>query len=158
MIVKAAIGSDYMLLPSPNELAQFMRTYAGKVTPSFNGWSFNTYNIPLFTVKDQVYMGKTALKTRSFNTASDLMHSLKVGVSATTGEVLDVSKGLVMPVGRIGQNRLGYTANHIPQLYAIYQSGTKPLVCTGVYGNYDIQTSTFSGQLDFRALEDLWKE
>lgn len=156
MMVKAAIGSDYWLLPQPNELSHFMRDYGGKVHPVGDGFSFNTYKFPLLTIKDQVYFKKTALITRSFDTASELMHHLKVGTSVTSGNVLDVTGGLILPIGRVNQDSLGYTANHIPQLYGIYQTGSDPMICTAVYGNYDMQRQIFKGQLDFTPLSKLW--
>lgn len=157
MMIKAAIGSDYWLLPQHSELSQFIRAYGGRVTPVGDGFTFKTYNQPLITIKDQVYHKKTALKTRSYDTASELMHDLKVGIAVNSGNVLDVSGGLILPIGRVSQDSLGYTANHIPQLYGIYQTGSDPMICTAVYGNYDMQRQIFKGQLDFKPLSKLWE-
>lgn len=161
MIIKASTTHDYELIPTYEELDLFLQLYAGKVKPSGNGWTFKSYDaIDSYLIKDMPVLEKPSVSptvTRSYDTKTQVLHVLKRGLEVTTGAFLDVSKGLFLPSRSCHRTRLGMTANHIPQVYGLYPvSGSKSRVCTSVYGNYDLVTRVFTGQMEFTTLEALW--
>ncbi|MNH25736.1 hypothetical protein D3C79_857530 [compost metagenome] len=100
-----------------------------------------------------------ALATRAFDSATQTLHALKLGVEVSKGVVMDVASGLYLPSRAIGQSRLGIQADHIPQVYGLYPTPQFPdRVCVAVHGEYDLTRRVFYGQMDFMRLAQLWKE
>lgn len=160
MLVKANTQSDYLLNPHYTELDAFLRVYDGLVMPCPTGWTFKAYaGVPGVLVKDNPYMGKAPTKTRSFDTATEALHSLKLGVETSKGTILDVSKGLFLPLRNIHRSRLGVVADHIPQVYGAYPLPSAPgRVCVAVSGDYDFASRTFHGMVEFADLGAVWSE
>lgn len=160
MLVKADIRSDYLLNPLYSELSLFLSLYDGLVEPSPTGWTLKAYaGVPGVLVKGSPFAGKTPAKTRSFDTATEALHSLKLGVDVAKGVILDVSKGLFLPGRTIHRSRLGVTADHVPQLYGSYPlPGMPGRVCVALSGDYDFARRTFFGMVEFAEVGTLWSE
>ena len=160
MKVDATIRDDYQLLPHSLELDLFLTLFVGKVHSSAFGWTFTAYDaVPGVLIKDAAYLGKVALATRAFDSATQTLHALKLGVEVSKGVVMDVASGLYLPSRAIGQSRLGIQADHIPQVYGLYPTPQFPdRVCVAVHGEYDLTRRVFYGQMDFMRLAQLWKE
>lgn len=158
MLVKASISSDYLLNPHYSELSMFLSVYDGLVVPAGTGWTFKTYaQVPGVLVKDAPYQGKTPAKTRSFDNATEALHSLGLGVECSKGAILDVSQGLYLPMRSIHRSKLGVTADHVPQVYGNYPiNGMPGRVCVALSGDYDFKTRTFFGMVEFADVGTLW--
>lgn len=159
MRVNANTGSDYLLVPHYDELAQFLAVFDGLVQPCPGGWTFKAYAaVPGVMVKGNIFTGKTPEKTRSFDTATEALHSLKLGVETTGGTIVDVSKGLFLPLRSIHRSPLGIVADHIPQIYGAYPLPSMPgRVCVAVSGDYNFATRAFAGMVEFADLGAVWK-
>lgn len=160
MLVKASTQADYLLNPHYTELSLFLSVYDGLVEPALTGWTFKAYRqTPGVLVKGSPFNGKTPAKTRSFDTATEALHSLKLGVECSKGTILDVTKGLFLPGRSIHRSKLGVTANHLPQVYGSYPTQGMPgRVCVALSGDYDFASRTFFGMVEFADLGALWKE
>ena len=109
--------------------------------------------VPDVLVKDNVFNGKTPLKTSWFASGQQALHSLQLGTRVTDGLILDVSKGLVGT--GLSQNRFGTEGVGIPQLYCKYPMG----YCISVCGEYDMKFNTFYGQCEFvSTLEEVFQD
>lgn len=159
MIVRASLLEDYTFAPLHSELAQFANIWKGKVAPVAGGYTLRGYAaVPEFTVKGEVVLTATATRTAAFPTKAATLHELKRAISPLSGEVLDASAGLSVPVWKIGRTALGYEANHLPVIMGVYPVEQMPdRVCIAVNGNYDLQTGLFNGLLDFVPLGEVWK-
>lgn len=158
MLVKASTQVDYLMMPHYGDLSRFLDLYGLLVEPAREGWTFKAYAaVPGVLVKDAPYLAKVPAKTRSFDTATEALHSLKLGVEASKGTILDVSKGLYLPRRTIHRTRMGITADHIPQIYGSYPTPASPgRVCVAFSGDYDFDTRTFYGMAEFAELGTLW--
>lgn len=158
MLVKANLSNDYLFNPHYEELSQFLSVYDGLVEPALTGWTFKTYRgVPGVLVKGSPYTGKTPEKTRSFDNATEALHSLKLGVDAAKGAILDVSKGLYLPARSIHRSKMGVTADHVPQVYGSYPiPGMPGRVCVALSGDYDFSSRTFYGMVEFADVGTLW--
>lgn len=161
MRVKASIKEDYVYQPEYGELQQLNALFPGVLVLTAEGYTYTAYQqTPRFLIKGNIYNGvATAEKTRSFDTKQAALHALKLGIELMGGKILNVSNGLYLPGKGVGGNPFGVMADHIPQLYALYPTQSiKDRVCVSVNGNFNLTTRTFTGQMAFASLGDLWKE
>lgn len=160
MQVKGTIYEDYQFYPNFKELKQFLALFGGIVSPSRDGWTLKVYqDVPNIVIKDNVYEKKTSLVTRSFDTKTQLLTHLKLGVEASTGKILNAEKGLAIPQRKIFTSPLGYQADHIPQLFGKYSNTSdEDRLLIAVFGDYDMERRTFHGQLDFTNGANIWNE
>lgn len=160
MIVRASLGSDYLLTPVYPELAQFAALWAGRVKPTGDGYTLIGYDaVPEFAIKGEALPGCKPFKaTMAYPSKAATLTAAMAGISPSTGAILEASAGLVAPGGLIGRSPTGYEANHLPLILGLYPVAQQPdRVCVAISGNYDLQTGIFSGVLDFLSLGEIWK-
>lgn len=160
MIVSGSIRENYLFRPMYGELQQLNGVYGGVLVLTAQGYTFASYDkVPVCLVKDGVYFEKTAPITSSYDSKQEVLRALKLTVDVLGGKFLDVSQGLYIPSGGIGNDALGVIADHIPQVFGVYPTQSVPdRVCVSVNGEYDIPEKTFRGQMLFSRLGELWKE
>lgn len=160
MRVKASIYEDYIYQAEYRELQQLNALFPGVLVLTAEGYTYATYRqTPQFLIKDNVYYGATATKTRSFDTKQAALNALKLGLELTGGKILNASGGLFLPGRGLSHNQFGVMADHIPQIYGLYPTASaQDRVCISVNGVFDIEQRTFVGQMAFSKLGDVWKE
>lgn len=161
MRVSADINNNYLFVPSFNELVPFVDTFKDTLKQTAQGYTYGTYNdVPKAIVKDSVYFGATADKTRSFNNEQSLLHYLKLGLNGTNGEILDASEGLVLNKSIIKyDDKRGYMADHIPVLYSLVPFNGNPYtVIVGFAGDFSFLKNVFIGQVQYQDIRTLWNE
>lgn len=156
MIISAALGSEYLLRPSPKEFRPFYRVFGGNVIATREGYTLAAYSkAQYYTVKGAEYFGIIADKTRSFDNRQSFLDSLGLVISLGDNEIIDASKGVRVPTGStINPNQLGMVLNYIPQLLAVYQDDK---IMTAFNGDYDFKIKLFKGQCDFMLISDYLK-
>ena len=157
MFISASLNSEYLLKPSGAEFRPFFRLFSEQVMPADQGYTFSTYDkVPGMTVQGAEYFGAIADKTRSFDNRQALLTNLKRCINIGNMDVIDSSQGIVMPRdATITATQLGVNMNHIPQLFAIYDTDKLLINFTGVF---DFKTKFFRGQADFATVGEIWKE
>jgi hypothetical protein len=162
MMISGSIYGNYFFKPAFTELADFKRLFQAIIMPNSDGWSFNAYqDVEQFQVKDAVYyLTQTAIATTSHDNATLALKALKMGITASTGAIVNTSAGIYQPaVKTLIADPRGYIANHIPQTFGRYpHQADEDRILTGVYGHYDFVTGLFHGQCDFKNLGELWND
>lgn len=161
MRVSGDIFNNVICEPDYLELRAILRVFSGLLLPDGNAYTLKSYaSVPQFLVKDSIYWEYTALKTRSFSNQQQLLTGVKRCVDMGTGDILDCSKGIVLGGGfRYTVNELGFTANHIPQLFALNPASENRFnVVTGFIGDYSFQTKLFRGQITFKDYREIWND
>ena len=156
MIIRGSIFSELVFIPDGDEFKQLLRTLRGRLVRTNSGYTFVSYlAIPYFTIKGQQYFGSVADSTVSFDNRQALLHNLQLTINLGDDQIIDASKGVVMPVGaKVAAGERGVSINHFPQLMALIPDGR---VITGFNGTYDFNSKLFWGQVDFSNLDELWQ-
>ncbi len=161
MIVNCSLDHDYILEPEYGDLAQFMTLFSDTVKRVADGWTLKIYDeVPEFTIRGVYYFGAIAKETRSFETKTQTLKSLGLGVSISNPRILRVDRGIYSPeFKKQVADKLGYKSTGIPQLHAVQpNSSDDERVIIGCTGHYNFNTGIFNGQLDFDSLNNIWNE
>ena len=157
MFISASLENDYVIIPSGNEFRPFYRVFKDLIEPAEQGYTLAAYDqVPDTLVQDAEYFGNVAKKTRSFDTKQAALTNLQLGINVGDMGIIDTSEGLRLPTGStIHTTPVGMVLNHIPQLFAIYDSG---LLLVNFTGNYNFKSKLFRGQCDFLTPAQIWNE
>ncbi|HDM8140665.1 TPA: hypothetical protein P0E12_004955 [Vibrio harveyi] len=159
MKVSASLDEEYLFIPDWGELYAMSRVFSGLVNATGQGWTLKAYDaIQSVLIKDSIYFDATCEKTRHFKNRQLALTSLKLAPSLSDGSILDASKGLVSSYEyKITNDKLGYIANHVPQLLMRDPSDSSRVI-TAIAGEYNFKSRLFKGLIVFKPLSEVWSE